>query len=94
MILYTIIVVIALCIVGFGVYLLMKVVKGNKFFTILFAVVAVMLILYTFVIMFGVDDFYGIEKGWGFYLTSIIVFGLLSIIKLGIATSLWKGEEW
>ena len=94
MILYTIIVVIALCIVGFLVYLLMKVVKGNKFFTILFAVVAVMLILYTFVIMFGVDDFYGIEKGWGFYLTSIIVFGLLSIIKLGIATSLWKGEEW
>ena len=93
MILYTIIVVIALCIVGFGVYLLMKVVKGNKFFTILFAVVAVMLILYTFVIMFGGDDFYGIEKGWGFYLTSIIVFGLLSIIKIGIATSLWKGEE-
>ena len=52
-----------------------------------------MLILYTFVIMYGGDDFYGIEKGWGFYLTSIIVFGLLSIIKIGIATSLWKGEE-
>ena len=93
MILYTIIVVIALCIVGFLVYLLMKVVKGNKFFTILFAVIAVMLILYTFVMMYGGDHFYGIEKGWGFYLTSIIVFGLLSIIKIGIATSLWKGEE-
>ena len=72
----------------------MKVVKGNKFFTILFAVIAVMLVLYTFVLMYSRDDFYGIEKGWGFYLTSIIIFGLLVIIKIGLATALWKGEEW
>ena len=94
MILYTIIVVIALCIVGFLVYLLMKVVKGNKFFTILFAVIAVMLILYTFVIMYGGDDFYGIEKGMGILFDLYYsLWYLLSIIKIGIATSLWKGEE-
>jgi hypothetical protein len=43
--------------------------------------------------MYGGGDFYGIEKGWGFYLTSIIIFGILVIIKVGIAISLWKGEE-
>lgn len=93
MILYTIIVVIALGIVFYLANLLIKVVKGNKFFTIIFSVVAVMLVLYTFVLMYGGGDFYGIEKGWGFYLTSIIIFGILVIIKVGIAISLWKGEE-
>ena len=93
MLLYTIIVAIALGIVFYFAYLLMKVVKGNKFFTIIFSVIAVLFVLYTFVLMFGGEDYYGIEMGWGFYLASIIIFGLFVIIKIGIATSLWKGEE-
>lgn len=89
-----IVVVIALCIVGFFVYLLTKVVEGNKFFTIILSVIAVMLFLFTIVTMYAGEDFYGIEKGWGYYITSIILLGLLAIIKIGIATSLWKGEKW
>ena len=88
-----IVVVIALCIVAFFVYLLMKVVEGNKFFTIIFSVIAVMLFLFTITTMYIGEDFYGIEKGWGYYITSIILLGLLAFIKIGIAISLWKGEE-
>ena len=88
-----IVVVIALCIVAFFVYLLMKVVEGNKFFTIIFFFFSVMLFLYTITTMYIGEDFYGIEKGWGYYITSIILLGLLALIKIGIATSLWKGEE-
>ena len=68
-----IVVVIALCIVAFFVYLLMKVVEGNKFFTIIFSVIAVMLFLFTITTMYIGEDFYGIEKGWGYYITSINV---------------------
>lgn len=92
--LYSLVVIAALCVVGYFAYLLTKIVKGNKFFALLFSVIAVMLILFTFSVMYSGEDFYGIEKGLGYYLTSAILFGLLVTIKIGIATSLWKGEEW
>lgn len=90
----TIIVFVVLGILCFLCYLLGKVVKGNKIFTLIFAVTAAIFILYTSMIMYSGDDFGGIERGLGFYLASIIILGLQIIIKIGIATSLWKGKEW
>ena len=88
--LYSFVVIAALCVVGYLVYLLTKVVKGNRFFTIIFSVIAVMFILFTFSVMYSGEDYYGIEKGLGFYLTSAILLVLLVIIKIGIAISLWE----
>lgn len=90
----TITVLVVLGILCFLYYLLIKIVKGDKIFTFIFAITAVILVLYTSMIMYGGDDFWGIERGLGFYLASIVILGLQIIIKMGIATSLWKGEEW
>ena len=56
----------------------------------IFSVIAVMFILFTFSVMYSGEDYYGLEKGLGFYLTSAILLVLLVIIKIGIAISLWE----